>query len=227
MELTVVKAAPGGVYAAFALAFYVWHVGAALLGARFADRLGAGSPHGGPQGDLKRMALCSLISLAPFLSLFYIAQHPAVFIVYLLVFLVSLKFAYLGADHAFLLVVLGAALAGMIAFVPFARWLKLPGLFSLYLAAGIALLLRRQASQRRLREAAAAEERREREVRERFRRDPGFATFCHRCLFYRLADHRCLLRMGGEEVRQLAIDGRMFCLSFKESPGIEGEAGRG
>jgi len=217
MRLTLNTAAAPGVYIAFAMALYVWHVAAALLGAFIADRLGV-SDGGGLKGDLKKLSLCSLIALSLFFPLFYFAQTPAVFIVYLLAFLFSLKMAYLGANHGFLLVILGAVLAGMAAFVPVVGWLKLPGIFFLYLFFSVALLIRWQAERRRRKEIAEVRQRKARDIRERFRRDRSFATPCHQCLFHRLADQRCQLKIDGDDVGELAIDQRTFCLAFRQAP---------
>ncbi len=220
LKLQVAKAAPAGVYVAFALALYVWHVAAALLGAAIADRLGLGEGGSDLKSDLRKMSLCSLVALSLFFSLFYVAQSPVVFMVYLLCFSVSLKVAYLGANLAFLLVIQGAAMAGMIAFVPIVVSLKLPGIFFLYLVLLIAFLVRRQFKKRDLMEIREMEQRRERAIRNRVRLDPDFATFCYQCLFNRSAGGRCQLQIDGEEVREIKIGPRAYCTSFR--PGAAG-----
>jgi hypothetical protein len=148
MQLQIAKAAPAGTYLAFAFALYFWHVAASLLGAALAERLGISEASFDLKSDLKKLALCSLAALAPFFALFYFAQNAAVFIIYILCFFFSLKLAYLGEGHGFLLLVLGSAMAGMIAFAPVVRWLRLRGVFFLYLAALAAFLVYRLARRR-------------------------------------------------------------------------------
>jgi hypothetical protein len=219
MELIVHKAAPLGIYLAFSLALYVWHVGAALLGAFIADRTGFSDGGFDPAGDLKKMALCSLLALAPFFALFYVAQNAAVFILYILVFITALGFSYLGVNRGFLFIVQGAALAGMILFVPAAALLRLPGLFLLYLAVFAVLLGRRQGARKRARQALALERAKERSLRERLRRDPAFTTFCYQCLYYSPDINRCQLRLDGSEVRDIKVDQRSYCTSFRAAAG--------
>jgi len=215
MGLTIVKAAPAGVYIAFAVALYLWHTAAAMLGVFIADRLGLSDTGPELKSDLKKMAACSLIALSLFFFLFYFAQSPVVFMVYILCFLFSLKIAYLGSNHGFLLVVLGAAMAGMIVFIPIVLWLKLPGIFSLYLLGLIALLILRGKRQRLSRANEKIEELKERHIRAQARRDPGFTTFCYQCLFYRPDIQRCRLRLEGREVRDLSLNLRTYCTSFR------------
>ena len=217
MKLTVVTAAPPGVYVAFAAALYFWHVAASLLGVVAADRLGVSDSGFDLRSDLKKMGLCSLIALALFFSLFYFAQSPVVLMVYILCFLLSLKVAYLGESHGFLLIVLGAALAGMIAFVPIVRWLRLPGMFLLYLALAIAFLVLRQIKKQGARKTRENEQLKERRIRSQARLDPNFATFCYQCLFFRPDSARCQLKIDGEDVREIAIDQRTYCTSFRPS----------
>jgi hypothetical protein len=218
MELQIAKAAPAGVYIAFAAALYVWHVAAALVGVLVADRLGVSDASADLKSDLKKIGLCSLIALSLFFSLFYFAQNAAVFLVYIVSFLFSLKIAYLGANHGFLLVVLGSAMAGMITFVPLVQRLKLPGMLFLYLAFLVALLIRRQLKKQRVGETKESEKRKEHAVREQVRRDPEFTTFCYQCLFSREGGGRCQLRIDGEEVHEIKIGPRSYCTSFRLNP---------
>jgi len=218
VDLIIVKAAPAGVYIAFAAALAIWHVAASLLGVVIADRLGIGDAGLDLKSDLRKLSACSLIALSLFFSLFYFAQSPAVFIVYILCFLLSLKVAYLGAGHGFLLVVLGAAMAGMIAFVPFVRWLRLPGVFFLYLVILIAFLARHHSKRQAARGTRESEELMERRIRGQAGMDPNFATFCHQCLFHRPDGARCQLKTDGEDVREITIDQRRFCTSFRQAP---------
>jgi hypothetical protein len=218
MKLTLVTAAPAGIYLAFAGALCVWHVAASLLGVVIADRLGVGDGVVDLKSDLKKMSLCSLIALSLFFSLFYFAQHPAVFMVYLLVFMISLKVAYLGANHGFLLVVVGCALAGLIAFAPVVRLLRLPGMFFLYLVCLAAFLVRQRSKKRLAKVIKEIEMRKEREIRDQVRRNPDFTTFCYQCLFYRQGIHRCLLQLDGKEVHNITLNQKTYCTSFQPSP---------
>jgi hypothetical protein len=226
MELIVHKAAPVGIYLAFSLALYVWHVGAALLGAFIADRIGFSDNGFDPMSDLKKIALCSLVALSLFFALFYVAQHAAVFILYILSFMISLKFAYLGTNHGFLFIVLGAALVGMIVFVPVVTLLRLPGLFFLYLVVLAALLWRGRQAQKKAREILRLEQAKEQRLRERVRLDPAFTTFCYQCLFYRPDIQRCQLQLDGKEVRNITLEQRTYCTSFQpdraNDPGAKG-----
>ena len=215
LSLQFVKAAPAGAYIAFGLALFVWHVGATLLGALIADRLGIGDDGFNLKDDLKKTAASSLVALSLFLSLFYFTLHPAVFLVYLLCLLFSLKLAYLNANHGFLLTVLGSGIAGMISFVPLAAWLTLRGIFLLYLGLVAVFLFRHLRSRRSARERRELDNANERQARDWARRDPGFATPCYQCLFHADAGARCQLKNGGEAVREITIDRRTLCTSFK------------
>lgn len=215
LPLQVVKAAPPGVYAAFALALFVWHVGAALASAAVADRLGISDSGFDLGRDLKKMAACSLAALAVFLPLFYFTLNAAVFILYLFVFTLALKFAYLGANHGFLLLAAGGGVLGMVTFVPLAIRLKLPGIFALYLLLSSVFLLLLRQRRRRHRALAASERAKELRIRRQAAADPEFIAACWRCRFYRQDGARCLLRDAGEEVREIRIGPRSFCTSFQ------------
>ncbi|MCU0235606.1 MAG: hypothetical protein MUC72_00805 [Acidobacteria bacterium] len=214
MKLTIITAAPPATYIAFALALYVWHVAAALLGVFIADRIGVGDSGFDLKGDLKKTGICSLIALSLFLALFYFAQHPAVFIVYILVFLFSLKAAYLGSNNGFQLMVLGTALAGMIAFVPVVVQLGLRSLFFLYLALFIAFLVRHLFVRKKAEEQRLVEKAREEQLRRLASQDANFATFCHQCAYFHQDSGRCLLQVDGRAVREIKIDRRAYCTSF-------------
>jgi len=225
MKLTIIKAAPPGIYISFVLALYIWHVAAALLGAFIADRVGVSDSSFDLKSDLKKTGACSLIALALFFLLFYFAQHPAVFIVYILVFLFSLKAAYLGADHGSLFIILGAAMAGMIVFVPVVSWLGLKGIFFLYLAVFIILrvvhLIRRQSA----REYRGTEKIKEGNIRRLAGLDPNFATFCHQCSHFHQDIGRCLLQVDGKTVAEIKIEHRTYCTSFWQRPAGQAEVG--
>ena len=141
MELIFARTVPAGVYIAFAVALTIWHAAAALLAVFIAHALGVSDSNPDLKQDVKKMGACSLIALSLFLALFYVVPSPVVFLVYILAFIFSLKFAYLGANHGFLLIVLGTAMAGMICFAYVFRWLRLPGLFFLYLVFAIVVLI--------------------------------------------------------------------------------------
>jgi hypothetical protein len=216
MELNTIKA-PARIYIAFAIAVYVWHTAAAMLGVFIADRLGISDADPELKSDLKKMALCSLIALSLFFSLFYFAQSPVVFMVYIICFLFSLKIAYLGANHGFLLIILGSTMAGMIVLVPVISWLRLPGIFSLYLLFFIALLLRRLKNKRQAQENKKREQLQEQHIRSLAGRNPEFTTFCYQCLFYHPDIARCQLRLDGKKVRDIIINQRTFCTSFQRN----------
>jgi hypothetical protein len=209
---------PAAVYIAFALALYVWHVGAALLGVFFADLLGISDGSLDLKSDGKKMSLCSLIALTLFFSLFYFAKSPMVFMVYLLTFMISLKLAYLGANHGFLLLVVGSTLAGMIVFVPVIKLLRLPGAFFLYVVALIAFLARQWTKKRGARASGEAGKLREDAVRRRVRQDPDFSTFCYQCAHFHQHSGRCLLQIDGHAVTTLTIGQRSYCTSFDQPP---------
>jgi len=215
MELTINKAAPLGIYIAFTLALYVWHVGAALLGILIADRFGISDAGPDLKSDLKKMSACSLVALSLFFSLFYFAQNGAVFIIYILSFMISLRFAYLGESRGFLFIIVGAALLGMILFVPVVALLKLPGLFFLYLVLLAAFLNRVQQAKKRSLEVQRLEQAKEQRIRGLARNDPGFTTFCYQCLYHRPDINRCQLELDGKVVRRIALDGRSLCTSFQ------------
>lgn len=215
-----------GLYLALAAALYVWHVGAALLGVYIADRLGVSDGSMELKSDLRKMAACSLIALSLFFFLFYFAKSPAVFLIYIIVFLFSLKVAYLDASHGFRLIILGTALAGMIAFVPVVLWLKLPGLFFLYLVALSAWLVLWRSAGKRERETEHIERLKEQNTRRLAGRDPGFATFCYQCRYHLPGDRSCRLRLDGHEVREIKLGQRTYCTSFQSVPADPGPAAR-
>jgi len=206
------------IYLALAAAFYVWHVGAALLGVFIADRLGVSDGSMEMKSDLRKMAACSLIALSMFFFLFYFAKSPAVLLIYIIVFLFSLKVAYLDAGHGFRLIVLGAVLAGMIAFVPVVFWLKLPGVFFLYLVALSAWLVLWRSGAKKSREIEQIERRKEQHTRRLAGLDPGFATFCYQCRYHLPVNRSCRLRLDGREVREIKLGQRTYCTSFEPAP---------
>lgn len=214
MDLQIDRAAPAGAYAALAAALYLWHAAAAFFGVFLADRLGIGDAGFEFARDLKRAALCSLLALAPFFALFYFAQTPVLFMIYIFCFLLALKFAYLSEGNGFRLWILGAALAGMIVFVPVVRLLPLPGFFFLYLAGLASLLAGRHFRRRSARAARESDDRKENRIRLQAKADANFATPCYRCRFWRQEVARCLLRLAGDEVREIVIDSRRYCVSF-------------
>jgi len=214
MKLTIFTAAPPATYIAFALALVVWHVAAALLGVFIADRVGVSDSGFDLKSDLNKTGICSLIALLPFFALFYFAQHPAVFIVYILVFIFSLKAAYLGSNNGFQLMVLGTAMAGMIVFVPVVAQLGLRSLFFLYLALFIAFLVRHFFAGKKAEEQRRAEKAREEQLRRLAGLDANFATFCHQCAHFHQDSGRCLLQLDGRAVREIKIDRRTYCTSF-------------
>jgi hypothetical protein len=224
MELIFARTAPAGVYVAFALALTIWHVAAALLAVFIAHALGVSDSSPDLKKDVKKMSACSLIALSLFLALFSVAPSPVVFLVYVLVFIFTLKFAYLGANHGFLLIVLGTVMAGMIGFAFVLRWLRLPGLFFLYLVFAMAGLILYGNKRRRDAEDREAERRKELALRARLRDDADFSTFCYRCLFCRPSGARCQLKIDGETVREITIGPRTYCTSFRQDPasGIHG-----
>jgi hypothetical protein len=215
MELSIHAAAQPGIYIAFSLALYVWHVGAALLGVLIADRFGISDGGVDLKSDLKKMSACSLIALSLFFSLFYFAQHPAVFIVYIFSFIISLNVAYLGENRGFLFVVQGTALLAMLFFVPAVALLRLPGMFMLYLALFVILISRVLQAKNRARQALDLEQMKERRIRGLARDDPGFTTFCYQCLYHHPDMNRCQLQLDGQEVRRIVLDGRTLCSSFQ------------
>jgi hypothetical protein len=215
-----------GLYLASAAALVVWHVGAALLGVFIADRLGVSDGSLDLKNDLRKMAACSLIALSLFFFLFYFAKSPAVFLIYIIVFLFSLKVAYLDASHGFRLIILGTVLAGMIAFVPVVLWLRLPGIFFLYLAALAAWLVLRHSAGKRDRETERIERLKEQNIRRLAGRDPGFATFCYQCHFNLPGDRSCRLRLDGKHVREIKLGQRAYCTSFEPGCADLGPAAR-
>ena len=105
------------------------------------------------------------------------------------------------------------------------RWLRLPGIFSLYLVVAIAFLLLAQSSGSAPRENRKAEKQKESAVRARARSSPDFTTFCYQCLFSRQAGARCQLKIDGEEVREITIGPRTYCTSFRQGPAGNLQAG--
>ena len=218
MDLIVVKAAPAGAYIAFAIALYIWHVAAALLGVFIADYFAVSDSSPELKKDLKKMSVCSLIALSSFLAIFYFAQKPIVFVIYILFLIFSLKVAYLGSNHGFLLIILGTAMAAMIAFAVVVKWMRLPGIFFLYLVFLIVFLIRQQIKKKKVKEIKEIEKRKEHTIRNQVRRNRNFTTFCYQCLFYRQASGRCQLKIDGEDVQEIAIAQRTYCTSFQQNP---------
>jgi len=206
-------------YLAFCLTSYVWSVAAALAGVWIADWFHVRDQPCDLRTDCQRLAVCSLIGTGAFLFLLHLTRSPISVVVYLLLFALALKFAYLGENHGFLLIELAAVLAGMVLFGMVAAALGLTGVYVLtavLFAAGAGWLGKRHRDARRI---VATRTLRERETRERIRHDPGYTTVCDRCLFHRPGDGRCQLRLDGEEVHCLTIDSRTYCLSYRSRPG--------
>ncbi len=152
MKLIIVKAAPAGVYIAFSIALYIWHVATSILGVFIADYFDISDFIPDIKDDLKKMSICSFIALSLFLSVLYIAQHPWIFPIYVLLFFFSLKIAYLDSNQGFLFTILGTNIAGMVGFISIVKWINLKGIFFLYLIFFIAFLILYQKNQRKRRQ---------------------------------------------------------------------------
>ena len=99
--------------------------------------------------------------------------------------------------------------------------LRLPGTFLLYAVGFILLAVFRLSRRRTKRAAKESGDRKEHRIRLLASSDPNFATPCYRCRFWRSEGARCLLRLAGDEVREITIDQRRYCASFE--PGREPE----
>jgi len=139
-------------------------------------------------------------------------------VIYILFLIFSLKVAYLGSNHGFLLVILGIAMAAMAAFAVVVKWMGLPGMFFLYLVFFIAFLIHRQLKKKSVHEIKEMEKRKEHDIREQVRRNRNFTTFCYQCLFYRQAGARCQLKIDSEDVQEIAIAQKTYCTSFQQNP---------
>ncbi len=213
MEMTVGKTIPTAAFIAFSLALFIWHAIAAFLGVFIANRLGV-SEH---RPNLIKMSLCSLLPLSLFLGILYFTKSPIAFLIYIVVFVVSLKLAYLGMNPGFLLIVLGSAMAGLFSFAIVFMRLGVKGMLFLYLVFFIAWWLLQRNKQRETRENAEARKRQEHALRDRVRSDPGYTTFCHQCLFCRRDDKSCQLKVDGEDIREISIGRRTYCPSFRQA----------
>ncbi len=218
MELIIVKAAPAGVYIAFSIALYIWHVATSILGVFIADYFNISDFNPDIKNDLKKMSICSFIALSIFLSALYIAQHPWIFPIYVLLFFFSLKIAYLDSNQGFLFTILGINMAGMVGFISIVKWINLKGMFFLYLIFFIAFLILYQKNQRIVKENKEIERIREHNIRNIVKLNPNFTTFCYQCVFYSQDIKRCQLKIDGKEVNEIIINQRTYCTSFKQNP---------
>ena len=218
MKLIVIKAAPVGLYIVFSIALYIWHVATSMLGVFIADYFNISDFSPDVKNDLKKMSICSFIALSLFLSVFYIAQHPWIFPIYVLLFFFSLKIAYLDSNHGFLFTILGTNIVGMVCFVTIVKWINLTGIFFIYLIFLITFLILHQKNQRKVKENKEIEKIKERNIRNIVELNPNFYTFCYQCVFYIQDIKRCQLKIDGKEVNEITINQRTYCTSFQQNP---------
>jgi len=223
MKMIIIKAAPAGVYIAFSIAFYIWHVATSIVGVFIADYFNISDFCPDIKDDLKKMSICSFIALTPFLSALYFVQSPWIFPIYFLFIFFSLKNAYLDSNHGFLFTIFGINMAGMVGFISIVKWINLIGIFFLYLIFFIAFLFLYQKNQRRVKENKKIEKIKEHDIRNKVKLNPNFYTFCYQCVFYNQDIKRCQLKIDGEKVNEITINQKTYCTSFKQNPYLSRE----
>jgi hypothetical protein len=68
--------------------------------------------------------------------------------------------------------------------------------------------------------AAAFEPKREDEIREILKTNPGFQTFCYMCIHFNQDKLHCARKMADERVKEVKINDRKYCLYWVEPPSL-------
>jgi len=212
-------------YLFFGVLFYFCNVTFSWLGVWLADRLNLGELMFEGAGDLKKMALCSFIALPVPLTILFFARAPGVIMIYIFIFFICLKLAYLSIGVAELGIIICSTLigAGVFRIIVVSKLL-----IFLYIASMLAtaffllnLSMKKRSDQKK---RLQFEKKREMAIRERLQRDPSFKTFCFECKFHIPQQNNCVLgpEYGNKEI-SITINSQpiKYCLYWEPPTNIQ------
>lgn len=204
-----------GIYLAFSLALYSWHIATFVLGVFTADYFGVSDANFDLKSDIKKAAICSFVALTPTLFIYYNAPNPRVLIIYLLLIWFSSKLAYLGTNHGALAIIMGTNLAGLIAFPIIFKVLRLWGILTLAFLALSVLLVTYTKHKKLEKQYVIKEKHNEQKIRNMARLHPDFHTLCHECKHYNQSINDCQKKRDQRLVKNIQINGKTYCASWE------------
>ena len=206
-------------YLLFTVLFYFCNVTFSWLGVWLADRLNLGELVFEWGKDLKKMALCSFIALPIPLTILFFARAPGVVMIYIFIFFLCLKLAYLSIGVAELGIIICSTLIGMGVFRIIVVSKVLIFLYVISLLAAIVFLLNLSLKTKgEAKKKIQFKKGREMAIKQQLQRDPTFKTFCYECKFYNTQQNNCVLETekGNKEI-SITIQGQpnKYCLYWE------------
>lgn len=206
-------------YLFFALLFYFCNTTFAWLGVWLADRLNLGELSFEWGKDLKKMALCSLIALPAPLAILFFARAPGVVMIYIFIFFICLKVAYLSINVAELGIIICSTLIGAGVFRIIVVSHLLIFLYITSLVAGLLVLLhlslKRKGEEKKRQQF---EKNRELALRQKLQRDAAFKTYCYQCKYYHPQENACVLDpVSGKKEITISVQNQpnKYCLYWE------------
>jgi len=96
--------------------------------------------------------------------------------------------------------------------------LNITGVIALIVYKAVSERLKKERAKEVEAEAAVFEPKREEEIREILEANPGFQTFCYKCIHFNHDKLHCARKMADERVKEVKIEDRKYCLYYEESP---------
>jgi len=96
--------------------------------------------------------------------------------------------------------------------------LNIIGVIALIIYKAVSKRLKKELAKEVEAEAAVFEPKREDEIRETLKTNPGFQTFCYKCIHFNHDKLYCARKMADERVKEVKIDDRKYCLYYEEPP---------
>jgi hypothetical protein len=204
-----------GIYLAFSLALYSWHIATFVLGVFLAEYFDVSDANFDLKSDIKKAAVCSFVALTPTLLIYYHAPNGRVLIIYLLLLSISSKLAYLGTNHGALAIMLGTNLAGLVAFPIVFKVLRLWGILTLAFLALTVLLVKYTKHKKLEKQQVMKNKHNEQKIRNMARLHPDFHTVCHECKHYNQSIKDCQQKLDLRLVKNIQIIGKTYCASWE------------
>jgi hypothetical protein len=206
-------------YLFFAFLFYFCNVTFAWLGVWLADRLNLGELVFEGSKDLKKMALASFIALPVPLAILFFARSPGVVMIYIFIFFICLKLAYLSIGVAELGIIICTTLIGAGVFRIIVVSKLLIFLYITALVAGILYLFNRSLTKKGdAKKRQQFEKNRERALRQQIQRDARFKTYCYQCKYYHPQENTCVLDpVSGKKEITISVQNQpiKYCLYWE------------
>ena len=96
--------------------------------------------------------------------------------------------------------------------------LNIIGVIALIVYKAVSYQLKKERAKEVEAKAAVFEPKREDEIREILKTEPGFQTFCYKCIHFNHDKLHCARKLADERVKEIKIDDRQYCLYYVESP---------